>query len=98
MLSGLSEENNSDGRRLNRSGLLTGMQPYSAMVQALPDEVPAPGSSGSIRITSKPLRCSHRAQLRPTTPAPTTAIRVLEFKRILDQTVVLRPLVYLILN
>ena len=44
------------------------------MVQALPEEVPDPGFSGSIKITEKPFFCSHSAQLQPTTPAPTTAM------------------------
>jgi hypothetical protein len=52
------------------------------MVQALPEEVPEPGSSGSISVTLKPFFCSHNAQLQPTIPAPTTAIWVCEFKRL----------------
>jgi hypothetical protein len=84
MLRGLSLENSSDGRRLNRSGLFTGTQPYSAMVQALPEDVPAPGSSGSINVTAKPFFCSHNAQLQPTMPAPITAMCVEELKQCLD--------------
>jgi hypothetical protein len=84
MLNGLSLENNRDGSRRNKSGLFTGTQPYSAMVQALPEEVPAPGSSGSIRVTAKPFFCSHNAQLHPTMPAPITAMRVGVLKRRLD--------------
>ncbi len=54
------------------------------MVQALPEEVPEPGASGSISVTLKPFFCSHNAQLQPTIPAPITAIWVCEFKQLVS--------------
>ena len=51
------------------------------MVQALPDEVPEPGGSGSSTVTAKPFFRSHSAQDRPTMPAPTTATSGVVFNR-----------------
>src|SRR3954462_9292704 len=51
-------------------GVATGVTLPRLMIPALPEEVPAPGASGSTSVTSQPSRWRKRAQLVPTMPAP----------------------------
>ena len=58
------------------SGDPTGRTAYSAIVPALPNEVPVPGTSGSIKTTSLPALSSLNAIERPITPPPKTVMSV----------------------
>jgi hypothetical protein len=80
---GLFLLNSSEGSCLIISGDPTGRTAYSAIVPALPDEVPVPGSSGSIKTTSLPALSSLNAIERPMTPPPKTVMSVL-FKDIIQ--------------
>src|SRR4051794_18404500 len=53
-------------------GVATGVTLPRLMIPALPEEVPAPGGSGSTSVTSQPSRGRKSAQLVPTMPAPMT--------------------------
>ena len=56
-------------------GIATGVTDEPLKHPALPKEAPRPGSSGSIRKTLWPSRCSQLAAHTPTMPAPITPTR-----------------------
>ena len=80
---GLFLLNRSEGSWLITSGDPTGRTAYSAIVPALPNEVPVPGSSGSIKVPYLPAFNILNATERPITPPPKTVISVF-FKDIIE--------------